>query len=277
MARLAASGRRTDAGADPIARLVFAGFAVAVLAVAFQSAAHFAYMFLFDARVGEFNVHAENNAFSWISSVTTFVVACLLTALAALSRQKRRRLLLVAALVALFSLDDAVQLHENLGDRVNAGLGLSSALAHATWPVLFLPLLALVFVVLWQVMRDGPASVRSTVGTALGLLAVGVAAEALAAPLYAAGHDFETFVGAVQIVIEEGAELAGWMLLATGLAGSVFASIYAIGWESGESARAGGAPGGGRARLAEARSGAGASDGEIRPRSRWPDGNARRA
>jgi hypothetical protein len=64
--------------------------------------------------------------------VTTFAAAVIAAALATLLPQQRARLLVVAGVLALFSLDDSIQLHETLGERANAQLGLANALAHAT-------------------------------------------------------------------------------------------------------------------------------------------------
>jgi hypothetical protein len=174
-----------------------------------------------------------------MSSVTTFAAAVIAAALATLLPEQRARLLIVAGVLALFSLDDAIQLHETLGERANAQLGLADALAHATWPLVFLPLLAFVFVVLWQVAKNAAKPVRLILRIGLGLLALGIATEALAAPWYAVGGEAETFVGAVQIVVEEGAELGGWILLATGLAAIAFGRAYAIGRQSAYEERVG--------------------------------------
>lgn len=217
---------RTDPVEAHTARIVFAGFAIASLAFVAQSAAHFAYVFLFDARVGQLNLDAENNAFAWASSVTTFVAALLAVAVAYLWH--RVWLLLVAAVLAVFSLDDAVQLHEELGEWANGKLGLPDELARVIWPALFFPLLAFVFVALWRLANRAAKPVRVTIRLALGLLVLAIVAEASAAAWYGTGGEAETFVGALEIAIEESAELAGWILVATGLAATAFAWIHAI-------------------------------------------------
>jgi len=218
---------RTDPVEAHTARIVSAGFAIASLAFVAQSAAHFAYVFLFDARVGQLNLDAESNAFSWASSVTTFVAALLAVAVAFLWH--RMWLLLVAAVLALFSLDDAVQLHEELGEWANGKLGLPDELARVIWPALFFPLLAFVFVALWRLATHAAKPVPVTIRLALGLLVLAIVAEASAAAWYGTGGEAETFVGALEIAIEESAELAGWVLVATGLAATAFARIYVIG------------------------------------------------
>jgi hypothetical protein len=190
----------------------------ALVAVAVQSAAHFAYVYAFDAEVGQLNIDAEANTWAWISSSVVFAAAVLAVLLALADPGRAFVFLLLAAVLVLFSLDDAVSAHEELGEAITERVGLAEEWVHATWPLIFFPLIGFAFLILWKVSREAPRQVRALVRTGLALLVLAVAAEIVAAAWYVPGNDAETFVGALQITVEEGSELGGWILVATGLA-----------------------------------------------------------
>jgi hypothetical protein len=219
--RTPALSAQLDDGDEAVAligdRLVRLGWGLAIAGVAVQVAAHFSYALLFDYDVPQLNLDAEQNVFSWASTVATFAAAtaALLLALAA---ARPRRYYALAAALGLFSLDDSVELHERFGEDVTQGtLGLSEPVAFAIWPLVFFPLLALVFVLLGLAYRESAGRVRSTLGVGLVLLVVGIGVEALQAAWYGTGEGAESFPGALLITTEESAELSGWILVATGL------------------------------------------------------------
>jgi hypothetical protein len=201
-----------------IDRLIAFGFGFAIAAVLFQAMAHLTYVFLTDGRAGELNLDAEQGAFSWVSSGTTFCAAFVSFLLALFRPQRRARLFALAAIFALFSLDDAIELHERLGESATTNLfNLGKSFNYALWPVLFFPLLGLAFLLLWDVSRSSAGRGRRTLRVGMALLVVGVAAEAAASAWYVPGGEAETWPGALQIIVEESAELAGWILIVTAL------------------------------------------------------------
>lgn len=200
------------------------GIVLAAAAAAFVVVSQFAYVFAFDAEVGALNADAENNTFSWMSSSVTFVggfVALLLSVV----DTRRNAFLLLAAVLTFFSLDDTLQLHEDVGTRVADGLSLERGLVHGVWPVIFFPLLAFAFILIWRVSGQLADRTQRVLRLGLALLVVGVLAEGAASAWYGSGEDAENFVGALEIGVEEGAELAGWILVVTGLTVRLFLSL----------------------------------------------------
>jgi hypothetical protein len=85
------------------------------------------------------------------------------------------------------------------------------------WPGLYLPLLAALAVALVAVARELPRDARRFVVAGLALLAAAVALEVLSAGVIRSGHDRGSLLYELETVLEEGAELAGWILIAGAL------------------------------------------------------------
>jgi hypothetical protein len=218
--------RRAAEHRDFIDRLVTVGIALAATAFSVVLISHLAYSFVFDRGVGFLNVEAENSSFSWASSVVTFF-AGFAALLAALGGHRPRRYLALGIILAWFSFDDSVQVHERLGEWATTNVfSAQDDYAHALWLVVFFPLLGLAFLLLWQVSRELPSRGRFVLRAGLAGLVVGIGAEAATAALYIVlGQGAETVLGALEIAVEEGSELAGWILIATGLSVALSATI----------------------------------------------------
>ena len=206
-------------------RIVTFGVVLAALGFAWITASQFSYVFVFDAKMGALNADAEYNAFSWASSVVTFTGAFLAALLAAVLREQRGRFLLLALTLALFSFDDTVQLHEDAGTRVADALKIDESYVYGVWPVIFFPLLAFAFLLLWHIAAGLPPRAANALRIGLGLLLLGVLAEGLASFWYGSGETAETFGGAFEIAVEEGSELAGWVLVGAGLTAAACRAI----------------------------------------------------
>ena len=107
-------------------------------------------------------------------------------------------------------------LHERLGIAVTDALDLSDKYLRVASPAVYLPLLALVAALVFQLARTSTDPARR-------LLAMGLVALAAAVGLEIAGLALDltttsAWLYTIQIALEEGAELAGWILLTTGLA-----------------------------------------------------------
>lgn len=201
-------------------RVIRAGVVVAFALVALQTASQALSHLAFDGGVGQLNVDAEPNAWSWASSsasaCTAFVLFLLL-----LARPERARIPaggLLVVVVALFSADDALQIHERLRYDV---LGLEEGL-RVVWPTVYLPWLALVFYLLWNLAAETPEGRRSC-RTGLLMLVAAVACELLSAALVEVGHGRGTGLYDLEVAVEEGLELGGWVLVLTGLTGALLA------------------------------------------------------
>jgi hypothetical protein len=121
---------------------------------------------------------------------------------------------LLFALVLFFAADEAVDIHEVVGNGISALVGVS---ADAAWPVIYTPLLIIAAVLILRVLHDGP-SVARTAGR-LGLAALGVSLVVGFVWVLVRGrgyHGSDRHV--VELVAEEGLELLGWCLIAGALA-----------------------------------------------------------
>jgi hypothetical protein len=206
----------------------------AVLLVAVQTLVHLTNALALDYRVWNMSADADGNALSWLSSTTTFTAALAAAAVAVARPEVRRRTAALAVLLAFFSFDDIVAIHEAVGEHVTGQLPVRGELARVVWPAIFFPLLAFVAVVLLQVRRLAPARAGRLLTLALAMLLVAIVAEAAWATWFVAGGAIETTPDAIEVAVEEGLELAAWVLVA----GALVATAVSAGRGAGEGAAA---------------------------------------
>jgi hypothetical protein len=115
------------------------------------------------------------------------------------------------------SFDESLIVHERLGLAVTDALDLSDKYLRVAWPALYLPLLVAVAALVFRLAWTSPDPARRLLGIGLLTLAgaVGLEIAGLALDLLPSAPDW---LYTVEIALEEGAELAGWILLTTGLA-----------------------------------------------------------
>jgi hypothetical protein len=206
----------------PLERVLTVGLTVAVTGVALQTLAH-----LLNAAFLEnplLNANAEHNAMTWASTVATFAAALAAALHATLLRERRRTYIFLACALAFFSLDDAILLHERLTASVLDSVGVSVSWDSVLWPALYLPLAGLVVLSLLAIARTAPARAGRFIRVGLVLLLAAVAAEAISAPI----STLETGAGwahTLEGALEEGAELASWILIATALTASTLSQV----------------------------------------------------
>ncbi len=196
--------------------LLTVGIAGALGAVVLQTILHFTDVLVFDFRYNIINPDSEQNIPNWGSASTTFVaaVAALLLGLVS-SGRLRARYLVLAAILAFFSLDDAVGLHELFVLGTVAGVEQAERFV---WPLLYLPLLVAGLLLLVAAARRAFWRARVTVLVGLAMLVAAVAVEYIGGLIRNLdGVTVESLTYAFPVTIEEGLELAGWMLIATGL------------------------------------------------------------
>jgi hypothetical protein len=186
------------------------GLGAAVAAVGLQTALHLLNVALLDRSVDLFEIQ-EGGVVTWLAVSATFAAAafCLLVSL--LDDAERRRASALAVGLAFLSLDDAAVLHERLGFTITDALDVSDSYAQVIWPALYLPLLGVLAVLLVGIVRAVPTAER-TMWAGLGLLVAGVALEVAGVRVDRPSFEETSFV------VEEGVELAGWILVATALA-----------------------------------------------------------
>ena len=209
------AGRRAD-------RLLEVGVTIAIATVAAQSAAHLLGVLALDDRFLHLNADDEHGLPAWLGASATFAAAFGVLMLALLRETIDRKLIALAGLLAFFSLDDAVAIHERIGEKVAGALGYGDIAERLAWPAVFLPLFFAGLVLLVYVGRQLPARLERLLQWGVGLLALALAAETVSSALYAF-LDVErgSWPDSVEVVIEEGAELGAWMLIATALLAGV--------------------------------------------------------
>lgn len=195
--------------------LLSVGAGLAVAGVVVQTTAH-----LFHSFVAEsiYSLNADRDAFSafaWASSTATFAAAFVALLLYALTG--RLRLLVLALVLAFLSLDDAVAIHERLAARAENVLGAPELSQRILWIGLFLPLIGAAFVLLADLSRELEPRTRKFVHTGLALLVFAILAEASAHFTKNHGYGDGTTYDSFEVVVEEGAELAAWILIAAAL------------------------------------------------------------
>jgi hypothetical protein len=192
------------------------GLRLAVAAAVAQGVLHTFNMLVLDGRVWHLNADEDGNGLSWLGSMTIFTAAVGTLLLAAVV-PRRRALLVLAATIALLSLDELLALHERLGQEAREAVGAAAELGRVAWPLLLLPVLA---TLVWAAVRTlellaPPERRRLLAG--LGVLALAVALEVVWTAFFFVGGEVGDWPDVLQVGVEEGAELAGWILVASAL------------------------------------------------------------
>jgi hypothetical protein len=199
-------------------RLFEIGLWLAVAGAVLQGLAHLVNVFAFDGDSWNLDAEADNNAWAWASSVATFTCAFILVVLATLRRGPTRHLWFLALVLAFFSVDDLVKVHEQVGTRFRDDvLGLPTGWGRLAWPAIFFPLLAGVFLLLWRLSREAMPRAGRWIRAGLGMLVAAVLLELASAPWYISGRSAHSVPGTLEVVVEEGLELAAWIAIATAL------------------------------------------------------------
>jgi len=160
----------------------------------------------------------EGSLFSWASSSVTFMAGSLALVLALIDRRHRVSFAVLALVLAFFSLDDTVVVHEHLGEKLAEVLGLPSFYQRTFWVLLYLPILVIGLGLLLELTRRVPASVRNALRVGIAFLAGAVLAELISTLLFAGGTTIGSWPDTIEVAIEEGLELAGWILISAALA-----------------------------------------------------------
>lgn len=202
---------------DTAVRRILKGAAfLAIAAVVVQTAAHLVDVVVFDLSVNLINVDSDTSAFTWASVVTEGTAAAMVLLIAATVSTRQGPILLLSGLLAFFSLDDAVEIHERISSHASRFLDFPHS-SRVFWPLVFLPLLATTFVLLWNLALHAHPSAGRAIRRGLLLLAAAVALE-VASPLLISAWDHGDLPYELEVVLEEGLELGGWIMIAAGVA-----------------------------------------------------------
>jgi hypothetical protein len=207
-------------------RLLRIGVPLAVAAMAIQTAAHLGNEFLLDDRVQGLDADIEGNVFTWASSISTFAVAFAAFLHALAFSHRRREFGLLAGLGVLFSLDDAVQLHERVALEIAEDLlGLPDYVAVRLWLVFYLPLLILAGVLLWRIAEGIWEPAGRMVRLGLVLLVASIPVEIAGAGTRWLDEEGTSAPEDLRVAVEEAVELGGWILVAVALTAGVVVAL----------------------------------------------------
>jgi hypothetical protein len=210
--------RVREEGRTRVERILWAGVCIAAAGVMVQTAAHLVNVRVLDGEVWSLSADVDGNAFAWASAASTLAAAFLAAALALLLPRRAHMLWLLAALLAFLSLDDIARIHETTGRWVVGLSGADLDYSRLVWPVLFLPILLACWVLLLRTAGTMDPRSRRALYVGLGALGAALAAEAVSTAWIANGAAAGSWPDAIEVVFEEGAELAGWILISSALA-----------------------------------------------------------
>jgi hypothetical protein len=194
-------------------RIVRTGWLLAILAVGLQTAAQLIDAFVLGQAYPGLDAAVDRNAFDWASFCAASVAGVSLLLFAA--RVHGRSTAALALLVAFLAVDDLSNLHDRLGSAFARTLPEPlDRLGDWSTPVLYLPLLAATFGLLWSLgTRVPPASARQ-IRVALALLAAAVVLRVLIGILEIRGYHASEGMRAIGVAVLEAPELAAWTLVA---------------------------------------------------------------
>jgi hypothetical protein len=213
------SGRFPDAAQ----RMLSIGIGVAVAGVALQTITHLA---VFRSTIGLFNADDEGSLWNWAGAGATLAAAVALLVLIALRPVGALPLGALAAITTFMSLDDGIALHERAVHKHVHSLGPIQEGARVIWPVFYLPLLAAAFVLIWTLGAVIPRPSGRLLRIGLFMLVAAVAAEEIAAVIVQEGQGHLSIAYNLEVVVEEGLELAGWLVIATGVLATAIAWAF---------------------------------------------------
>lgn len=210
-----------------IDRILRLGVVVAVVAVVIQITSQLVNYFVFDGEIWNLNLDGEGNVFAWASSVTQFAAAFCCGLLVLEGWWSRRRLVALMLILAFFSLDDIVQLHERLTlSFIGDALGIERAYSRVVWPLLFFPLLGAAFVLLWRLAERAPRQATPLVRIGLAMLVLAVGAEAFSTLLHVGEDGYGTLQDTLLVAFEETLELGAWVVITAALAATFYGAVY---------------------------------------------------
>jgi hypothetical protein len=214
----------SNSGGSPleITKLIGIAFKLAVIAAVVQGCIHYFDALVLDFRISMFNADDDGGVFTWASSMATAMAGLGVLLVASQVKARSRVLILLSMGLFFFSLDDAVALHERIPSLPFIPVGHSGRIV---WIVCAMPLLAAVFVGLLAFAWRAPEALRKAVIWGLGGLVIAIFLEFTSPVLFTLGSDHGKWLYELEVVAEEGLELASWILI--GAATSISALWFA--------------------------------------------------
>ena len=203
---------RGDVVPDHVPVLPVGIVAVAVL-VAAQTAGHL--VSVVTGGLHFLDVNQERAVWPVVSACLVLTAACSCRVLAV--DAGARRITVLGGLLAFLAADELLMFHEGIGIGAARAVGLPDAWDSALWPLIYLPMLGVVFVLLSMIaQRQLPHARGRAIRAGLRLLVSAVVVEVLSAPLSTATSS-SGYPHLLASLIEECLELGGWGLITVGL------------------------------------------------------------
>jgi hypothetical protein len=200
----------------PEQRILLWGKYAAISGLVIQTASHLFNAWVLDYRLAALSAEWDTSVWAWASTVATFAAALMLCLLVICDASLGRHLWLTVAAISFLSLDDMNGYHERLSTLYRHVSFLPEHSGRLLWPVLFFPLLALVFVSLLRVAREFEPPIANRIRLGLALLGLAVLLEMASSALVNV-VEYTEWPYVIEVTLEEGAELVGWILIAVGL------------------------------------------------------------
>jgi len=181
--------------------------------------AHLVGVLVLDRSVSDLDAEQEGNALAWLSSTAAGAAASAALLLALVAPARRVLGLVLAGGLAFLSLSEAAQVHERLGFQVAERLlGGAQEWENQVQVLVVLPPLAAVFLGVVVLAWESPRGLRlSLLGGLSALLGALVIEQVVGPATNALEENGILWPDAVRNGFEEGVEVAGWVLLTTGL------------------------------------------------------------
>lgn len=215
-------------GADPppvaalVERVLRVGLAIALAGLVVQSIADVLNQLVPAEPYRAFDVDEDGGIFTWPVMVATFTAgfAALLVRLI----HPRWQLTLIAVVFAFLSFDDFFGIHERVG-RLDEDLGIPEEWnLKYLWPIVFLPMFGLAAAIVWFLAERLSGRVSDFLRVGVLLLGFALVLELVSPALYTQWPE-EGWQSRVEILVEENAELVGWILIASALTAIACRSI----------------------------------------------------
>lgn len=203
----------SSSGGSPleITKLIGIAFRIALVAAVVQGCIHYFNGLVLDFRIQMFKPDEDGGVFTWASSMATAMAGLGLLLVASQVKARSRVLILLSMGLLFFSLDDTVAFHERIPSLSFIPVEDS---ARIVWVVSAMPLLAAVFVGLLAFAWRAPEALRKAVIWGLGGLVIAIFLEFTSPVLFALGSAEGKWLYELEVVAEEGLELASWILIA---------------------------------------------------------------
>ena len=210
-------GRAT--AADRFLRLLARLVALAVIA---QTVVQLLNLTILDRRIALLEVESDGSLWAWLSSSAMVVAAAGVALLGLLDGRHRWRLLLLAAILAFLSADDILAIHERISIDE---LGPIPSPSRIVWILAFTPVLVVALWLLRWWAGTTTHDIARFVWLGLAMLGGALVLEFTSPILFAIDLAKDSVAYKLEVIVEEGLELAG-----TGfLAGAILAEMLRTG------------------------------------------------